>query len=165
MIPFVQQWNFLSWITCSSHRVHLDAAAKEPGKHSTFAFECVNGVSFVLCLTWKGTFYFHFDFPSGGSMCRGDTASIPDHFQVPSSFVIAFCNRWCHASRTKGGAKKNKQSNYYYCYCYYCCSIERAASPFGDLAIRNRSCCRFLFSLAALSFLPACRFDLLSSMV
>lgn len=42
--------------------------------------------------------------------CAGDIASIPDHFQVPDSFVIAFCHCWCRASRTKGGAKKQNKN-------------------------------------------------------
>lgn len=69
--------------------------------------EYVNGVSFVLCLTWKGTFIFTL-ISLLVEACAGDIPSIPDHFRVPDSFVIAFCNCWCHASRTKGGAKKNK---------------------------------------------------------
>lgn len=40
--------------------------------------------------------------------CAGDVPSILDHFKIPNSFVIAFCNCWCNASRTKGGAKTNK---------------------------------------------------------
>lgn len=38
--------------------------------------------------------------------CAGDIPSIPDHFKILNSFVVAFCNCWCNASRTKGGAKK-----------------------------------------------------------
>lgn len=70
--------------------------------------------------------------------CAGDIPSIPDHFKVLNSFVVAFCNCWCNASRTKGGAKNT--------------AFNLLCLLFGDLPIRNCSCCHFFSSLAALSF-------------
>lgn len=60
---------------------------KKPGKKTHFRLEYVNGVNFVLCLMWKGTFFFSFFILV--EACAGDVPSTRDHLKILNSFVVA----------------------------------------------------------------------------